>query len=118
MDQSGIWANTTIGVLAARPLRSARTQASCSAPRVPRPPGFELEHVDQPDEVHAGVIEAVIALVAGCAAESIEISVTAASAVSCSPGTVCISVVRSLENSCCARSNSAAFDKWVMSPYE
>ena len=35
-------------------------------------------------------------------------SLTVASLVSCSPGTVCISAVLIRENSCCARSNSAA----------
>ena len=37
-DFSWMWRE--LGVLEERPLRSAATQASCSAPRVPRPPGL------------------------------------------------------------------------------
>src|SRR5256885_11981206 len=40
MVHSGMWAKTTTGVLSERPFRSAASQASCSVPRVPRPPGL------------------------------------------------------------------------------
>src|ERR1700745_3214731 len=76
-----MWANTTIGVEADLPLRSSASQASCSSPRVPRPPAFRLTTFTrptkgtpswsklyeprplaichEPHEVHAVLVEAV-----------------------------------------------------------
>ncbi|MBV9227063.1 MAG: hypothetical protein JOY85_23760 [Acidobacteriaceae bacterium] len=54
-----MWAKTTIGVLLERPARSFSSHASCSAPSVPRPPGLQINDIDQADKVNSLVIEAV-----------------------------------------------------------
>jgi len=105
-----MWAKTPIGVLEERPLRSAATQASCSAPRVTRPPALNC-NTYQRDEVHAGVIEAVITLIGRRLAEAIEIFADGRSVVSCSPGTVCSSVVRKRESICCAKIEFRGLDR-------
>ena len=73
MVHSGMWAKTTIGVLAERPFRSAVDPGELIGAEGAEAAWLELQYVDQRDEVHAGVIETVIALVVGCLAEAVEV---------------------------------------------
>ena len=100
--QSGMCANTTIGVLAERPLRSSRPSRAVPRPGA-GPAGLELQDVDQRDEVDARMIEAVVAPALGGLAESAKYSDAPASARSCSPGVVCSSLMRRRASNCCAQ---------------
>ena len=70
--RAGCGANTTMGVLVGEPRQVVLEPVELrSAPSLPRP--FELHDVDQADEVHAVVIEAVPAVALGALAEALEI---------------------------------------------
>ncbi len=73
MVHSGMWANTTIGVLDDRPFKSAVNPGELLGAQSPEAARLELQHIDERDEMHAGVIEAVVALVAGGFAEAVEV---------------------------------------------
>lgn len=72
-----------------------------------------LQHVDQRNEMHASVIETAIALVFRYLTEAPEVF---RDGESCSPGTVCIAVLRKRANIYCAKLNSTGLDKRVNSP--
>ena len=64
-------ANTTIGVLAERPRRSQPLELIL--PQVAETVRLEIQHVDETDEMHAMVIEAVITSILRGLAVAIEI---------------------------------------------
>ena len=117
MVHMGMWANTTIGVLAERPLRSLLSQASCSSPSVPRPPALNCNTLIRPTKCTPAVVEAVIALVVGGLAEAVEVLGDRGVGRRRARRERC--AVRScaaVDMICWAVSNSAGLDRWVMSP--
>ena len=62
--QSGTWANTTIGWLAGRAARSLLQPVELLGAEVAEAAGLEVLHVVEADEVHALLVEAILALAA------------------------------------------------------
>jgi len=116
--QSGSVANTTIGVAAGAtlqvPLQPTRAVPS---PSVPQSACLEFQHVDERYEVHARVIETVVALVVGCLAEAVEVFADGGiGRVVLARNRVQLGGAQTGTSSVCAASNSAGLDRCVMSP--
>ena len=82
-----MWANTTIGVLCLQPLHVVLEPIELLAPSDAKAASLQIHHVDQADEVHAFLIEAVPAFALGSFAVSLEVVAPSSSITSCSPGT-------------------------------
>ena len=65
MVQSGMCANTTIGVLERSMLQVRADPSELLVAQSAETARLELQDVDQADEVHAGMIETVVAAVIG-----------------------------------------------------
>ncbi len=115
-DQSGMCAKTTIGVLLFSRLTSFSSHSSCSFAEAAETAGLQIHDVDEADEVHAGLIEAVPAGALRPFPESLrDSSCRRLPARRARPARrTPAAPVRVI--TCCSVSNSDGFDRWVRSP--
>src|SRR4051812_6006068 len=114
--QSGMCANTTIGVLCLRWLMSSCSQASCSAPSVPRPPALRFSTFTRAMKWTPFVSKLYHPAPLALLPYRSRYSFPSSSSTSCSPGTKNTPFGRALCRIWSTASNSSGFDRWLMSP--
>src|SRR6516162_10486167 len=72
-----MWAKTTIGVDAGRPLRSPSNHSSCSLPRLPRPPALRSTTLTRPMKCTPFGVEAIPARAFGAATVAVAVELHA-----------------------------------------